>query len=423
MDKALGARQCRGGGGRALREDASRSPGQANSIADLVNSPSELREGIAVEARRWLAGLPSPAPVPFGVLASHAIGIESGKWTIRHRRQISEALSVVGYAMEPGPEEGTDRLDDGTVVQVFRSAGDRQPRAMVVARAAAVLVAGVAKTCIRPAEELEQFWLSKLASRSSLSADQVTQLRARLAWLRTSDSSLYRMKRMLGEATLEERELCAWSATVATGASGTVGKPQIAMLEAIHDALSVPRAALYAGLHAGLGEASVSADEPVAVSEGLSEVLHPIPRPPAAEAAGPDADRLARIRAETERVSAMLADVFIEHEAVPVMVEHTGEGLLVGLDAEHSALVTRLLAGREWPRTDFDAAATAVGLMPDGAMEAINEWAFDKYGDALVEDGYPVVVNLELLSDALEAITPPNDSPTPPRNFLVPGAN
>jgi hypothetical protein len=213
------------------------------------------------------------------------------------------------------------------------------------------------------------------------------------------------MKRMLGEATLEERELCAWSATVATGATGTVGKPQIAVLEAIHDALSIPRKALYAGLHAGLGEASVSADEPVAVSEGLPEVLHPIPRPPAAETAGPDVDQLARIRAETERVSALLADVFAENEAVPAMPEHTGEGLLVGLDAEHSALVTRLLARPEWPRKEFDAAAIAVGLMPDGAMETINEWAFDRYGDALVDDEEPVVVKLELLSDDLEAIT------------------
>ena len=67
--------------------------------------------------------------------------------------------------------------------------------------------------------------------------------------------------------------------------------------------------------------------------------------------------------------------------------------------------VTRLLAHPEWPRTDFDAAATAVGLMPDGAMEAINEWAFDKYGDALLEDGDLVAINLELLSDDLEAIT------------------
>jgi hypothetical protein len=380
-------------------------PVRANSIAGLVKCPLELRDGIAVEARRWLEGLSSPAPVSFGVLASHAIGIDSAKWTIRHRREISEALSVLGYAMEPGPEDGTERLDDATIVQVFRYAGDSQARAMVVASAAAAFVAGVAKVGDGAADKVEEFWLSQLASRLSVSADQMTKLRARLAWLRTNDVSTPRSKRMLGEATLEEREFCAWSATVAMGATGAVGKPQIAMLEAVHDALSVPRGAMYAGLHAGLGAASVGADEPVAVSDEHPEVVHPIPRPPTTEAAGPDVDRLARIRAETERVSALLADIFVEDETAPQVPAYTDEGPLVGLDAEHSALVSRLLARPQWPRPDFDAAATAAGLMPDGAMEAINEWAFEKYGDALVEDGNPVIVNVGLLADDLAAIT------------------
>jgi hypothetical protein len=392
-------------------------PARTNSIAGLVNCPPELRKGIAVEARRWLQGLPSPAPVSFGVLAGHTIGTESAKWTIRHRRQISEALSALGFAMEPGPEDGIDRMDDGTIVQVFQYAGDSQPRTMVVACAAAALVAGVAKAAQGSADELEEFWLSQLPSRLSLSPDQMTRLRARLAWLRTSAVSISMMSRMLGDATLEERELCAWSATVATGATGTVGKPQIAMLEAIHDALSVPRATLYTGLHAGLGAATVSADEPVTVSDEYPEVLHPIPQPPTTE------DRLAQIRTETERVSAMLADIFAEKEAVSETPEHAGEGPLMGLDAEHSTLVTRLLARPEWSRADFDGAATVVGLMPDGAMEAINEWAFDKYGDPLIEDGDHVVINRELLSEDLEATPPPHAIQAQLRQIFVLGAN
>ena len=210
---------------------------------------------------------------------------------------------------------------------------------------------------------------------------------------------------MLGDSTLEERELCAWSATVAGGAAGTMDKPQLAVLEAIHDALDIPRTAFYGALHAGLGAASSTANEPVLVSDGIPEVLHPIPRPPMAEADGPDRDRLAHIRAETERVSAMLADIFAEDEVVTATSADTGDGPFAGLDDEHQVLATSLLARPEWARSDFDAAATAAGLMPDGAMEALNEWAFDKYGTALLEDGDLVIVNRELLSDNLGAIT------------------
>lgn len=35
--------------------------------------------------------------------------------------------------------------------------------------------------------------------------------------------------------------------------------------------------------------------------------------------------------------------------------------------------------------------------MPDGAIEALNEWAFDQYGDALMENGEPMTVNRALV--------------------------
>ena len=213
-----------------------------------------------------------------------------------------------------------------------------------------------------------------------------------------------RVKRLLGEATQEERELCAWSATVTTGATGSVDKPQIAALEAIYDALTVSRAALYAGLHAGLGAASGGAEEPVEVSGEAPQVNHPIPRPPAAEPVGPDMDRIAKVRAETARVAMMLADIFVENEPASEVLEPEGEGPLVGLDSEHTEFLVQLVARTEWTRLEFEGLAASARLMPDGAVEAINEWAFDRYGDGLLGDGDPIVVNTELLSDDLAAI-------------------
>ena len=46
---------------------------------------------------------------------------------------------------------------------------------------------------------------------------------------------------------------------------------------------------------------------------------------------------------------------------------------------------------------------TEAGLMPDGAMETINEWSFDHHGDALLEDGETVVVNHALLKSETAA--------------------
>lgn len=380
-------------------------PTRAKSLTALVHCPAELRDSIAVDALRWVDALPSPAPVPFGLLAKHAIGAESTKWNVRHRRQISDALATVGRSMEPGLDDAIERLSDGTVVYVTRGVNNDQSREMVVASAAAMLVANIAKANKGHTTKLEEFWLSQLPSRLTLPASQIDKLRARMAWYRSSDVAVPTVKRFLGDATQDERELCAWSATVATGITGNVDKPQIAALEAIYDALGVARNTLYTGLHAGVAAATNGADEPVEVSNEVAEFVHPIPPPPVAKPVGPDVDQLAKIRAETESVSAMLASIFTEAVAEPEEATPASNSPLTGLDSEHAALLNRLVMRPEWVRQEFEAIAVSLNLMPDGALEAINEWAFDRYGDALVEDGDTLALNLDLLAQDLPAIT------------------
>ena len=379
-------------------------PTRANSLAALLNCPIELRDSIAVGARQWVDGLTSPAPVPFGILAKHAIGVEGTRWTVRHRRQISEALATVGWSMEPGVDEATERLVDETVVFLIRGVIDGQSREMTVASAAAMLVATIAKTNENQGATLEEFWLSQLPSRLTLPAAHTERLRARLALNRNSNVTMTKVKRLLGDATLEERELCAWSATLATGAAGNVDKPQIAALEAIYDALGVGRGSLYAGLHEGVAAAVNGIDEPVEVSQGVAEVIHRIPPPPAMKPVEPDIDRLTKIRAETERVSTMLASIFTEAEAEPEEAPATPDSPLAGLDNEHATLLTQLTRQSEWGRQEFEAIVASLSLMPDGALEAINEWAFDRYDDALIEDGDPITINLDLLAKDIAAI-------------------
>jgi len=379
-------------------------PARANALVGLATCPAELRDSVASKARRWLEGLSSPAAVTFGELASYALGTSTGKWTVRHRRDVSEALSIVGYAMEPDPEDGSERIEDGTVVQVFRCTGRTRSRALEVACAAVMFVTAVGRTVDGRSEVVAEHWLSKVPSRLSLTPDETTRLRARLAWFGTKAVTLAKAKKLLADATQEEKEFCAWSATVAAGATGEVGKPQIAALEAIHDSLGVPRGALYSGLHAGIGAAAAAASEPVLVSDEVREVVHPIPRPAAAtEPALAESSRLDRIRAETERVSVMLAEIFVEEEQPPQSSEHADGALLAGLDVEHATLLTRLLSRAEWARDEFDRAASEVGLMPSGAMETINEWSFDRHGAAVLEDGEQVVVNRALLPTGSEA--------------------
>lgn len=420
-------------------------PARANSLLGLVGCPVELRGTVASEAQQWVQALPALSGVTFSEVAGHAIGTTTAKWTVRHRRQVSEALAGVGYSMEPEPEDNSERLEDTTMVQIFRGTDRTPSRSVEVAFAAAMLVAIVAKTAGHGTEEIAKIWLPKAALRLPLTSDQTIRVEARLAWLPTKHVTVLKAKKLLGEATVEDREFCAWSVTVAAGMTGTVGKVEVAILEAIYDALSVSRHTLYAGLHEGIGAVAKAASEPILVSDTVPEPVHEIPLPPSEFAhdtpehtarirtgsledagasttasepieissAGPEllrqiprqptesdddpSDRLTRIREETNRVAALLKSIFVEEEPEASMPEPVGEATHAGLDDDHGKLLTRLLTQPEWPRGEFDNVAAEAGLMPGGAMETINEWAFDYYGDALLEDADPIVVNHSLL--------------------------
>jgi hypothetical protein len=120
-----------------------------------------------------------------------------------------------------------------------------------------------------------------------------------------------------------------------------------------------------------------------------------------------DPARLKHIGESTQRVNEILSKVFIEDEAeaeaekataekvrqppAAIVVDHDKAGF-DGLEVRYKGFLAELLTRPEWTRTDLDMLARAHELMTDGALEAINEWAFNQYGDALVEDGDPATI-------------------------------
>ena len=56
-----------------------------------------------------------------------------------------------------------------------------------------------------------------------------------------------------------------------------------------------------------------------------------------------------------------------------------------------------------WPRKEFNRVAGDLGLMPAGAIEIINETAFDCCGEPLVEGSEMLEVNEDALKELLNA--------------------
>ena len=67
-----------------------------------------------------------------------------------------------------------------------------------------------------------------------------------------------------------------------------------------------------------------------------------------------------------------------------------------GLDLRLTALLGDLIGSERWSEAAFSDLVQRHGLMPAGALEALNEWAWNCYDEALIEeyDGYEVSTTL-----------------------------
>jgi hypothetical protein len=109
------------------------------------------------------------------------------------------------------------------------------------------------------------------------------------------------------------------------------------------------------------------------------------------------------LQQDTARVSAMLSEIFTEEvpdQDLQEPAEPAPEdqpALLPGLDEPHCAFARLLLTRPQWTRTELEDAAADLGLMLDGALEQINEAAFDALDAPLCEGDDPIDVDTELL--------------------------
>lgn len=106
----------------------------------------------------------------------------------------------------------------------------------------------------------------------------------------------------------------------------------------------------------------------------------------------------------TKEIQSVLQKIFVDVEEIEVdqtitespttATWHEGR-----LDSSHEALVAWLLTGQEWSMDLINSKCQELGLMPQGALEAINDAAFETLGDGLLEIGDTV----EVYSDVMPA--------------------
>jgi tellurite resistance protein len=255
-------------------------------------------------------------------------------------------------------------------------------------------------------EEEERMLERQLESSLHLSAAERVRLRAHLAWLLAAAPGTSGLKKRLSALDEAQRRAVGRYLVAVAGADGHFDPSEVTALTKMYRLLAFTAADAYSDIHA-LASATPAADKPVTVQEADRRPTgFAIPAPPTPEAPEPgtvnlDMQRVQQTIEETRAVATLLTDILEDEEPAPPEAPPTPVDAVDGLDGSHSALARQLAAKESWSRADLEMLAATHGLLPDGAIDAINEAALDRTGEMLCNGDDPVTVDLTIASELL----------------------
>jgi tellurite resistance protein len=398
-----------------------RNPDRPTDLSGLALLPGELldpkSEPELDRLTSWLGKQLADAPVA-SISASELIDL----WTPDKPDTLGKPeciglcsmLDKLSFGLEPDVRFGGPKLERDMSAAVFRhpAAGTSTPsasyRGATILLHLATLVAA-ADDSISPVEKerLE----GHLENALGFSEDERARMRAHLRWLLETNPSMAGLKRRLEALPPDHRRSFAEFLIIVAGADGSISPEEIDVLRRVYPALGFEPDDVYGHIHAlaAVGEVqSIPAVGPVTVRPAApSPGGRRIPRPDevsakpisAGEAIRLDQARIQRKLVETAAVAALLGSVFTDDEPAPAVpqpadaAQSTSQASIRCLDAAHSSFLSALGERPSWSRVEVETLAEGLGLLPDGAIEVINEAAFDNVGEAVVEGEDPLELN------------------------------
>lgn len=327
---------------------------------------------------------------------------ESGKITSAVADQLGQLLDRFDVAIEPDRRYGGGvplPLDQVILFNASRG-GPVDPektsyRAMKTQVEVAVLAAAADEEA--SVEEMNRV-VARIKAEGAIGPVEKARLMAFAVTLFKSPPRQARVLNRLAERTTAEREAIAKVAIMVVSGDGNVKAEEVRFLEKLHKTLGLSKESVYSGLH----EAAATPDGPVPISVERRQPGIPIPKQAPIPNTVPksrvkiDAARLARARQETEKVSELLASIFEEETAPSPADDSTGSiagtSAFEGLDRSHSELIELIEFKGSLSKVEFDERARVMKLLPEGAMERINDWSFDLFDEPLLEDGDEIVM-------------------------------
>lgn len=382
-------------------------PDTVGTLAAVSLLPPELINGGGTEAVDRLVGsveeqlmAAEMAVVDADLLVSQWPVAAPGHLAKSEASALARLLAARGIGLEPDARHGGTLSVKGPAVVFRLGAGDVDPDERWLQTSAVIeLVASFMRTTSRTNRDHAEELSGKLQAGLELPDTVRSRIAAHLWWAIVASPRPTGLKRRLSSYDPIQREAIGRYLVRLAAKTGAVTPAQLEVLIEAYKVLGIEPSELFSQVHQV--EAG-SVTDPLTVLVDRSPLTGKSASPSSqSSAAGIDFSLVRATKAETEAVAAFLGNIFVDDPDPESPARPTDQSTNGTLNASQGALLQELGQRPSWRRIEFDALASRFGLLPDAAIDALNEAALGA-ADELVCDGTdPIVINLDLVKDLL----------------------
>ena len=337
--------------------------------------------------------------------------------TKKHHEHIINLAERVGFGVVPDPRYYQAKLKSDGYVVIFRGGHghDFEPSAAFYQISLALRLGAMVATIDGHVDKQEVDTLLTITEQDqSLSSIEKSSLKAYLLWRLNTPSNMAGLKSKLSALSEDHVSFISHFIISVALADGQVKPNQVKQIEKLYQALGLDKQAVISDIHhitsnRNLSKTTTALNQKADImGDAISTAVKDSSHQPFVF----DKELLAAYESDTGDAKAMLASIFADEDIADDADEDSGvlsdapvdddtahNTLVKGLDTTHSQLYQQLISKEVWQREEAEVLCESLNLMINGAIETINDWAFDNVDAPVLDDDDNLVIDFEIVDE------------------------
>ena len=388
----------------------SRFVGRAGNSRDSLSALSLLPSGLVASVsnprfdtlKKWMSSQVSDscALVPVNSLLQHFGEDAPSKINKKEAEMLSSLVEKAGYGVAPDSRFHHAKPDiDGKIVLFPGGHGEGFSPTGEFRMVGTILRLGslVAATDDHVSDSEVKALKDVISQDSRLTEIEKQSLDAYMLWRLNTPANMSGLRKRLDLLSVSEKVAISHILVGVALADGKIDPAEIKQLEKLYTQLGLDKGLVASDIH------NLSSSRSQRLDQATKRSFTPSNQPASSFALDRDLVRL--LEEETKEAQSVLESIFAEddHDDEPgtetPTVVPTSKGSIDGLDTKFQEIYGRLITKAEWTNEELEELCNEFQLMTAGAVETINDWAFDRVGAPLIEEGSTVFVDLDLAEE------------------------